>query len=198
VDEPEVDIPETLNNTYSPTPGVDGGGNFTDPGLRTPDVGQGNATGAANPLDDESAEIAAAGGTTPGGPGGGIPIPDLTREQMGFGLVVLVGAAAAARRAGLTERAYREVWLRYQPRTDPTRDVERAFERLEYVAELRGRPRRPGETPRQFVEHVRDRRAARLGEIFERAHYGGTVTAAEADEAVELADGLVSDRPGVW
>jgi hypothetical protein len=116
---------------------------------------------------------------------------------MGFGLVVLVGAAAAARRSGLTTRAYREVWLRYQPRTDPKRDVERAFERLEYVAARRGRPRRPGETPRQFLEDVIDRRAGRLGELYERAHYAGDVSAAEADEAVELADALVSDRPGV-
>ena len=194
----DVDIPETANNTYSPTPAdSDGrtpgaGPSDVDPGFEgqfTPDV-EGSLERA------EAAGGPARAGTTPG-ESGGIPVPDLSREQIGFGLVVLVGAAAAARRTGVTARAYREVWLRYQPRTDPKRDVERAFERLEYVAALRGRPRRPGETPRQFLEDVVDRRANRLGELYERARYAGEVTEAEADEAVELADRLVSDRPGV-
>ncbi|MEF8791486.1 MAG: transglutaminaseTgpA domain-containing protein [Haloarculaceae archaeon] len=190
----EVDIPETANNTYTPTPEA--------PDFETPAGAPTGATpgdrsqlspGVENPFDEDGG---GAGATTTGG-SGGIPVPDLSREQVGFGLVVFVGAAAAARRTGLTERAYREVWLRYQPRTDPKRDVERAFERLEYVAAQRGRPRRPGETPRQFLADVRDRRADRLGELYERARYAGEVTEAEADEAVELADGLVSDRPGV-
>jgi transglutaminase-like putative cysteine protease len=192
----DVDIPETANNTYSPTPGAS---NFTGPRSgasdEAPNVQERISPAVGDPLGGDTGGLGTTGAAD--GSGGGIPIPDLTREQIGFGLVVLVGAAAAARRAGLTARAYREVWLRYQPRTDPKRDVERAFERLEYVAEQRGRPRRPGETPRRFLEDVRDRRADRLGELYERAHYGGEVTAAEADEAVELADALVSDRPGV-
>ena len=193
--ESDVDVPETANNTFTSTPSVSGFETpVSGPSDVNPNLEEGLAQGPESPISG-----AAGGGgvaTTDGG-SGGIEIPDLTREQMGFGLVVLVGAAAAARRSGLTTRAYREVWLRYQPRTDPKRDVERAFERLEYVAARRGRPRRPGETPRQFLEDVMDRRAGRLGELYERAHYAGDVTAAEADEAVELADALVSDRPGV-
>ncbi|MEF8840410.1 MAG: transglutaminaseTgpA domain-containing protein [Haloarculaceae archaeon] len=192
----QVDIPETANNTYTPT---SGGEEFETPASGPSDVNP-DIDGAFTPdvenFPDE--EAAGPGGTgTPVDESGGVPVPDLSREQMGFGLVVLVGAAAAARRSGLTARAYREVWLRYQPRTDPRRDVERAFERLEYVAAQRGRPRRPGETPRRFLEDVIDRRADRLGELYERAHYAGEVTEADADEAVELADALVSDRPGV-
>ena len=196
VGESDVDIPETVNNTYTSTPGV---GDVGTPGAGPSDVVTPNIRGRTSPIGEEApGEDVAGGGTaTAAGSGGLVPVPDLSREQMGFGLVVLVGAAAAARRTGLTARAYREVWLRYQPRTDPKRDVERAFERLEYVAAQRGRPRRPGETPRRFLEDVRDRRADRLGELYERAHYGGGVTEAEADEAVELADALVSDRPGV-
>jgi len=193
----DVDIPETRNNTFSPTPEAP---EFETPGAGPSDVTP-DAEGALTPdvedLPGDEPAAARDGVSTTAGGSGGIPVPDLSREQMGLGLIVFAGAAAAARRTGLTARAYREVWLRYQPRTDPRRDVERAFERLEYVAALQGRPRRPGETPRQFLEHVRDRRADRLGELYERARYAGEVTEADADEAVDLADGLVSDRPGV-
>ena len=193
--ETEVDIPETENNTYTPTPAA---GSADTPASGPSDISP-DVRGRLTPdVENFPGEDAAGGGAgTVADSNGGISVPELSREQIGFGLVVLVGAAAAARRAGLTARAYREVWLRYQPRTDPQRDVERAFERLEYVAAQRGRPRQPGETPRQFLEDVRDRRADRLGEIYERARYAGEVTEAEADEAVELADALVTDRPGV-
>jgi len=195
--EGDVDIPETTNNTFTPIAEASGDETpATGPSDVTPNVGA-RLSPDAEELPGEEVAGGGPGTGTAAGTGGGIPVPDLTREQIGLGLVVLVGAAAAARRSGLTARAYREVWLRYQPRTEPRRDVERAFERLEYVAAQRGRPRRPGETPRQFLEDVRDRRADRLGELYERARYAGEVTEAEADEAVELADALVSDRPGV-
>jgi transglutaminase-like putative cysteine protease len=195
--EGDVDVPETTNNTFTPI--AEASGDETPaagPSDVTPNVGA-RLSPDAEELPGEEVAGGGPGTGTAAGTGGGIPVPDLTREQIGLGLVVLVGAAAAARRSGLTARAYREVWLRYQPRTEPRRDVERAFERLEYVAAQRGRPRRSGETPRQFLEDVRDRRADRLGELYERARYAGEVTEAEADEAVELADALVSDRPGV-
>ncbi|PSQ11300.1 transglutaminase, partial [Halobacteriales archaeon QS_5_70_15] len=195
--EGDVDIPETTNNTFTPIAEASGDETpATGPSDVTPNVGA-RLSPDAEELPGEEVAGGGPGTGTAAGTGGGIPVPDLTREQMGLGLVVLVGAAAAARRSGLTARAYREVWLRYQPRTEPKRDVERAFKRLEHVAAQRGRPRRPGETPRQFLEDVRDRRADRLGELYERARYAGEVTEAEADEAVELADALVSDRPGV-
>jgi hypothetical protein len=87
------------------------------------------------------------------------------------------------------------VWLRYQPRTDPTRDVERAYERLEYLLEREGPNRQPGQTPREYLAGVSDDRARRVLDLYERSHYAGDATEAAADEAVELVDDIVAERP---
>jgi len=193
--EPSVDIPETQNNSVTPTP--------TPPSFGTPGDGpNGNITvqTATPDIRQRQLQSAAANGTTvpgAGGGGGGLGLPDLSREQIGFGLVVLFGAAAAARRSGLTGRAYREVWLRYQPRTDPTRDVERAYERLAYLLEREGPNRQPGQTPREFLAGVTDDRARRVLELYERSHYAGEVSEAAADEAVGLVDDIVTERPSL-
>jgi transglutaminase-like putative cysteine protease len=192
--EPSVDIPETQNNSVTPTP--------TPPSFGTPGGGpNGNITvqTATPDIRQRQLQSAAANGTTvPGaGGGGGIGLPDLSREQIGFGLVVLFGAVAAARRSGLTGRAYREVWLRYQPRTDPPRDVERAYERLAYLLEREGPNRQPGQTPREFLAGVTDDRARRVLELYERSHYAGEVSEAAADEAVDLVDDIVAERPSL-
>ncbi|MFC7176189.1 DUF4129 domain-containing protein [Halosegnis marinus] len=59
-----------------------------------------------------------------------------------------------------------------------------------------GRPRAEGETVRQYAEAVGDRRARRAARLYEQAVYGGGVSEAEADEAVSLADSVVSNRGG--
>jgi hypothetical protein len=123
---------------------------------------------------------------------GGRDSPSLPpREHLALGAVVLVGAVAGLRRSGVTERAYRSVWLRHVRRSDPESDVERAFERLTYLLERRHRPRRDGETVRQYLDEVgASREARRLAELRERSRYGGHTTEAMADEAVELVDRL--------
>jgi transglutaminase-like putative cysteine protease len=189
--ETAVDIEATQNESVTPTPlsfetptGDDGQVGTITVGTATPDIRQRQLGGGS-----VNGTVAADGED-----GSGIGLPDLTREQIGFGLVVLFGAAAAARRSGLTGRAYREVWLRYQPRTDPARDVERAYERLEYVLERQGPDRLPGQTPRSFLGGAADDRVRRVLELYERSHYGGEVSEAAADEAVSLVDDLVEDR----
>ncbi|WP_336001747.1 transglutaminase TgpA family protein [Halorientalis halophila] len=129
---------------------------------------------------------------------GGGGLPDLpSREEAALVLVVLGGAVAGARRTGLTDRAYRAVWLRWQPRRDPERDVQRAFERVEYVLARAERPRRPGETPRQYLAAIdADEATARLYRLHERAQYAGRVTADEADDAVATAGEIVGERWG--
>ena len=194
-DEPSVDIPETRNNSVTPTP--------TPPSFGTPEGGpNGNITVETATPDIRQRQLnspAANGTGAPGGDdgSGGLTLPDLTREQMGFGAIILFGAAVAARRSGLTGRAYREVWLRYQPRTDPARDVERAYDRLAYLLERQGAPRQPGQTPREFLAGVTDDRARRVLELYERSHYAGDVSEATADEAVELVDDIVAERPAL-
>jgi transglutaminase-like putative cysteine protease len=98
-------------------------------------------------------------------------------------------------RLGLAERGYRSLWLRWQPSTDsPRDDVERAFERLEYLLGRRHRPRATGETPRQYLAALDvpvDRRARRVVELHERARYADGVTRREADEAIRCVNDLV-------
>ena len=92
---------------------------------------------------------------------------------------------------GVTEPAWRAVWLRVQPRAGPETDVERAYERLEYVLSRRRGPRRTGETARQYLDRVGDERARRVGDLYHRARYGDGVGREEADEAVALVREVV-------
>jgi len=171
-----TDTPEPTTTTAPPT-GGDNGTIGDDPVSTTPGFG---------------------GIQAPGGGGGetddGFSLPTPSREQTVLGLVVLFGAVVGVRRSGAATRAYREVWLRRQPRSGPEADVRRAFDRLEYLLERNGRARRDGETPRQYVRAVGDERARRVGALYERAVYGGAATEETADEAVRLVDELVSER----
>ncbi|WEL22068.1 transglutaminase domain-containing protein [Halorhabdus sp. BNX81] len=115
-------------------------------------------------------------------------------EQLTLAALAMFGFAGVARRSGLTDRAYRAVWLRWQPREEPATDVERAFDRLVYLLERRHRKRHPGETVRHYLDAVdADERARRVATIRERARYADTVDRDAADEAVELVDELVGD-----
>ncbi|MFC7197365.1 DUF3488 and DUF4129 domain-containing transglutaminase family protein [Halosimplex aquaticum] len=135
---------------------------------------------------------AGGGGDESTGPFGGRPP---TREEATLGAIVLLGLVVGLRRSGLTGRAYRAVWVRYQPTKDPETDAERAFERLEYVLAERHRPRRPEETPRQYLKAIgADERATQVAYVRERARYAGEVTREEADEAVALVDDIVGWR----
>ncbi len=121
--------------------------------------------------------------------GGSSPLP--SRERLALGAVVLAGAVAGLRRSGLADRAYRSVWLRHVRRSDPLTDIEAAFDRLLYLLERRHRPRREGETVRQYLADIgADPRARRLAELRERAYYGGVATREMADEAVSLLEEL--------
>jgi transglutaminase-like putative cysteine protease len=192
--ESNVDTTETGPETWTPTPDTSVDGTPEDP-ARTqtpPEIGNfGTPAGGGTASPDERLDP----GTGGEGDDGGIGLPDLpSREQVGLGLVVALGAAAGLDRAGVTDRAYREIWLRYQPRRDPVSDVRRAYERAEYVFAQRERPRRTGETVRQYAAAVGDDRLRRLAADYERATYGGSVDAAAADEAVALADEVIRER----
>ncbi|PSP95029.1 transglutaminase [Halobacteriales archaeon QS_4_62_28] len=116
-----------------------------------------------------------------------------SRQETALGLLALVGTVIGARRSHLGQRAYRAVWLRYQPRDGPQTDVERAFQRLLYaLGERHERSRRPDETVREYFDAVdADERAREVGAIRERARYSGSVDEADADRAVRLVNELV-------
>ncbi|MEZ3116356.1 transglutaminaseTgpA domain-containing protein [Halobaculum sp. MBLA0147] len=182
--------------TVDETPATDPGDPGTPRGLAQI-AGSATASNASADPGDFGAEL----GVTTTGTGesesdDGSPLP--TRREAVLGLAALVGAVASARRFGLTSRAYRFLWLVYQPSFDePDAAVERAYRRLEGLAERRYRQRRPGETPRQYVAAMRHRGldgdAERVARTFERAHYGAGVSATEAERVVETVDGLVHD-----
>jgi len=203
-----VDTDETQGNGSAWTPTET---ETPEPITPTPDDDQTETTsGAPGSTNETPTPVGPAPGnlggetttTTPNGSsqgedegnGGLLPEPP-SREEAAFGLVVLAGAIAGLRRAGVTDRAYRAVWLRWQPRADPTTDIDRAYRRLEYLLASRHRPRRDGETPRQYFTAVdADERAERVRELYERARYGGTATERDADEAVEVVDGVTRGR----
>jgi MYXO-CTERM domain-containing protein len=113
------------------------------------------------------------------------------REHLALGLIVLVGAAAGVRRSGLSRWLARTARVRWQRRRDPATDVAVAFRRASIVLERRHRPRRKGETVRQYLDAIDPPWPAhRLASIRERATYGGTVDEAAADEAVALVGKL--------
>ncbi|QGN05968.1 DUF4129 domain-containing protein [Halorhabdus sp. CBA1104] len=124
----------------------------------------------------------------------GIPFEIPTAEQTALGALAVIGVAGMARRSGVTQRAYRALWLRFQPRTDPTTDVERAFERLEYVLAREYRERRTGETVRAYLTAIdASERVRRVAALRERVRYGGEIDDALAEEAVELVDDIVTE-----
>jgi transglutaminase-like putative cysteine protease len=132
----------------------------------------------------------------------GIPTGIPSRRGLAYALLALVGALAAGHYTGGLERAYRAIWLRWQRgRRDPETDVERAFRRLEYLLGREYRERRPEETAREYLDALSnvglDDRAHRVGRLYERAAYAGSVSRADAEEAIGIVDSVVAERIGL-
>jgi len=198
-----VDMNDTLGTEWTPTPTATPapltpppdreqpiGPDPSDQDDRTPPSGLASGPDAAG----ETGTTDANASDSDGGPV--VPIEWPTRQEATLILIALFGVAVAVRRAGVATRLYRALWVRYQPRRDPTTDAERAFHRLEYLLAERYRPRDPGETPRQYLASVgADERARSVTLVYERARYAGSVTREEAVEAIEAVDDLVGQRP---
>ncbi len=195
--DPDVDVP---GSTPTPTPTPEPTPNGTDADTTDTNGTDANTTNGSDggvgpatpPTGPELGDGAVGGSDGDGGEDGGFQLTFPSREEAALGFVVLLGVAAAVRRTGAGQRAYREVWLRRQPRTDsPARDVEAAFERMEYLLGRHRRARDPGETPRRYLRSLGDPDARRVGELYEKAVYAGRATRADADEACALVDDLV-------
>jgi transglutaminase-like putative cysteine protease len=177
---------------------------FDVEGTTTPTPAQSDDADAANGASSTPTPTgtgADALGDSGGGGSGGWPIPVgvpslPSREVLALMGVALVGVGAALRLTGAGRRALDAVWLRRRgPRRDPDADARRAFERLVYLLERQERPRRPGETPRAFVERVTsDERAERVLSAYERARYGGGVDREDAAAATDAVGELVRER----
>lgn len=111
-------------------------------------------------------------------------------------LAFVVASAIGAHWVGLVNHVRRSVRIRRQnPTLSPSRDIQRAYTRLEEWLAARYRDRRDHETPRSYVEAVDavDPRIKRVTMLYERGRYGSTVTREDADEAIRLVDELVSE-----
>ncbi|MXV61413.1 DUF4129 domain-containing protein [Natronorubrum sp. JWXQ-INN-674] len=131
-----------------------------------------------------------------------LALPTVSRETATIGLIALVGLVASVHRTGATSRVRREIGLYWQRSgDDPDRDVERAYRRLERVLAREYRPRERSESPRQYLdalasdpERTIDPRVKTVTNRYERAIYGGGVTRADADDAIEIVDALARER----
>jgi transglutaminase-like putative cysteine protease len=176
-----VDTDRTDEDSPTPTPTPDDPSTPTPAGPTTPTPTTPEPTtdplgnfSTVEPVDDDSD----AGG-------GGLPELPPT-DQLVLGLIALVGAVAGVRRSGVVDRVYRWAWLRYLPRRDPATDIERAYRRLEYVLERRHRPRRAGETPREYVTTIEAGPAAReVVTVYELMRYGNESDEGLAATAIE-------------
>ncbi|WP_254537067.1 DUF3488 and transglutaminase-like domain-containing protein [Halomarina litorea] len=190
---PDVDVAgSTPTPTPEPTPnGTDANGTDANGTDANGSGGDGTIDPTTPPTGPELGDGAVGGGG--GGDGdGGFQLTMPSREETVLGFVVFLGVAAVVRRSGAGQRAYREVWLRRQPRTDdPAADIKGAFDRMEYLLSRHRRARAPGETPRRYLRSLGDPDARRVGELYERATYAGRATRADADEACALVDDLV-------
>jgi hypothetical protein len=124
----------------------------------------------------------------------------ITREQLALGLVALVGLIAGVHRTGAMTQARREVGLYWHGRrSEPNADARRAYRRLERLLAREHRPRRRGESSRQYLaalsaKRAIDPRTERVARVYERAVYGGGVDREEVDDAIATVDDLARER----
>ncbi|VTT85504.1 FIG001454: Transglutaminase-like enzymes, putative cysteine proteases [Halorubrum sp. DM2] len=183
-------------------PASDAEGNgSSDPA--TADGNETNGSGSVSSVDvsrlqgPETGEVQQTGGGD-GSDGGGL-LPTPSAETAMYWLLVVALAVAGARRIGVTDRASRQIGpVLPRRRRDPAADAERAFADLERLLAGRYRERRPGETPRSYVDAVRtlgaDERIETVAAAYERAAYAGSITRAEADEARRTVRRLALER----
>ena len=165
-----------------------------------------NGTDGVSEADISRLEGAEAEGIDPtddlgesGGSGDGGLLPTPSAETAVYWLLVAALGVAGARRSGLASRASRRIGpILPRRQRDPAAEAERAFADLERLLAGRYRERRPGETPRSYVDAVRtlgaDERVETVAVAYERAAYAGSVTREEADAARRAVRRLALER----
>ena len=194
---------QSRNPTVSRSELVSGEGQSTNPSAPDRDdliAGASGARGSTPSLPDtaDSQSPLNSSGTGGSQSDGSLPIPETDRDRLTV-LASAVGLGLGMYRFGVLKRGYEALQLRWQPRTEsPTSDTIRAFERLEGLLSREYRGRNEGETARSYLVAAEtsgiDARAHRVGEIYEKARYSGSVSRSEADTAIELVDALVKEK----
>lgn len=196
-----VDVLDSWQGTWTPTttpPTINGTTNTSTNTTGNQTLVPGLTPSLTGPLaGQEPVSDPADTRTTPGQGGGLVPSPPAEPKTMALWGVLAVGIAAGARRTGVADRVYRSVWLGYLPTRGPRTDVEGAFDRVMYLLERRHRPRRPGETVREYLTRIdADRTALEVARLREQAIHAGRVSEGDAAEARRLATAYVQSQAG--
>jgi transglutaminase-like putative cysteine protease len=178
----DVDAAGSENGEWTPTPDP------TTTDTPTSDPGGGGTPAVGTPGGAGAPDVTPVDSPT-GGDGG----PTVPREWLGLGLVVVAGAAAGVRRAGGIGGVRRMAGLYVQrPGGDPTADVRRATERLEWALGRHRRPRDPGESRAAYLRTMAvlegDEALREVGLAHQRAVYGPGVDRATAEEVRAVVD----------
>ncbi|SDF45522.1 Transglutaminase-like enzyme, putative cysteine protease [Halorubrum xinjiangense] len=195
---PSTGNPDSLGDESEPS---EDGNDSTDP-----ETAEENATNGTENVSEaaisrlegaEANDVEAPGTSSDSGGGGLVPTPGA--ETVVYWLLVAALGVAGARRTGLASRASGRVApVLPRRRGDPAATAERAFADLERLLAGRYRERRPGETPRSYVDAVRtlgaDERIETVAAAYERAAYAGSVTREEADAARRAVRRLALER----
>jgi transglutaminase-like putative cysteine protease len=175
--------------TDAPTPSEGTSGSATENASGGGTLGPGGIARIDGTQPGTDPTTATGPGAGPDTTGSGGPLDSLPDPETAVYWLLVAGlGVAGARRTGLAGRASRRLGpVLPRRRRDPAADAERAFGDLERLLAGRYRERRPGETPRSYVDTVRtlgaDERVETVAAAYERAAYAGSVTRAEADAA---------------
>lgn len=125
-------------------------------------------------------------------------LPDLGEEHLAVIGIGLVGTLLGIHRYNIPRRVRTQRRLRWHREvTDPVADLQRSTERLEWAMAKRFRPRRPGETMREYHRRYSitndDERVEELFELIERARYGGSYDRSTAEKSRILANEIVDE-----
>ena len=189
--------PTTVNETGSENDTSTGeipGRNETDDAIAQVDPKYGN-----EPLGPDPTLVT----TTPGAntsesdTGGGLPtLPG--PKTLTIWTVLGVGLLAGLRRSGLPARVYRWLWLHTTPRGTPAERIEGAYDRIAYVLAKEHRPRRDGETIREYIDAINaPQHARRVATLLEHARYRDTATTKDAQRAIHHAKQYAAETTGI-
>ena len=189
--------PASVGDGSAPDAGENGSNASAATAANDTDAGPNASAADVSQLEGALPEGIAQRGAADGSRGEGLPTP--SAEAAVYWLLVVALGVASVRQTGLASRASRRIGPALpRRRRDPAADAERAFADLERLLAERYRERRPGETPRSYVDAVRtlgaDERVETVAAAYERAAYAGSVTRAEADAARRAVRRLALER----
>lgn len=203
-----VDAAGSQNGTWTPPEPENGSGGETANNTTTTPIRVGGRIAGPDQIGNPGALINSTNttNTTAGsvtdpasGQGGSGLVPTLPGpETLTLWTVLGAGLLAGLRRSGLPTRAYRALWLHTTPRGTPAERIDGAYQRVAHVLAHQHRPRRDGETIREYLDAIDAPKPARqVAALRELARYRDTATTADAQRATHLAKQYAAKTSGI-